>query len=141
MTNRMDWTEEQVVEAYGGQQQVEKVFRGLKDGDWLGWGPMYHWTDSKIRVHAFYCMLGISLLNYLHAQALRVCPRITMEQMKSELEGIYEFALLYPTQGEKGPHRTAKVQSKQTLTQQMLSEALGLHALSPNKVGKTKSRR
>ncbi len=52
MTNRMEWNEEQVVEAYGGQQQVEKVFRGLKDGDWLGWGPMYHWTDSKIRVNA-----------------------------------------------------------------------------------------
>ena len=141
MTNRIDWTEEQVVEAYGGQQQVEKVFRGLKDGDWLGWGPMYHWTDSKIRVHAFYCMLGISLLNYLHAQARRVCPRITVEQMKTELEGIYEFALLYPPQGEKGPHRTATVQSKQTLTQQMLSEALGLQALSPPKRGKTKSRR
>jgi len=141
MTNRVDWTEEQVVEAYGGQQQVEKVFRGLKDGDWLGWGPMYHWTDSKIRVHAFYCMLGISLLNYLHAQARRVCPRITVEQMKAELEGIYEFALLYAPQGEKGPHRTATVQSKQTLTQQMLSETLGLHALRPARVGKTKSRR
>jgi transposase len=141
MTNRMDWTEEQVIEGYGGQQQVEKVFRGLKDGDWLGWGPMYHWTDSKIRVHAFYCMLGISLLNYLHSLARRVCPRITVEQMKVELEGIYEFALLYPPQGEKGPHRTATVQSKQTLTQQMLSEALGLSELSPVKVGKTKSRR
>jgi len=141
MTNRMDWTEEQVVEAYGGRQQVEKVFRGLKDGDWLGWGPMDHWTDSKIRVHAFYCMLGISLLNYLHAQALRVCSRIAVQQMKSGLEGIYEFALLYPPQGEKGPHRTATVQSKQTFTQQILSEAPGLHALSPAQVGKTKSRR
>lgn len=141
MTNRMDWNEEQVVEAYGGQQQVEKVFRGLKDGDWLGWGPMYHWTDSKIRIHAFYCMLGISLLNYLHAQARRACPRITVEQMKVELEGIYQFALLYPPQGEKGPYRTAMVQSKQTLTQQMLSETLGLQALTPSQMGKTKSRR
>ena len=26
--------------------------------DWLGWGLMYHWTDSQIRVHAFYRMLG-----------------------------------------------------------------------------------
>ena len=52
MTNRLDWSAEHVVAAYGGQQHVEQVFRGLKDGDWLGWGPMYHWTDSKIRVHA-----------------------------------------------------------------------------------------
>jgi hypothetical protein len=48
-----------------------------------------HWIDSKIRVHASYCMLGISLLSYLHAQARRVCPQITVEQMKAELEGIY----------------------------------------------------
>jgi transposase len=139
MTNRMDWAEEQVVQSYGGQQEVEKVFRGLKDGDWLGWGPMYHWTDSKIRVHAFYCMLGISLLNYLHTQARRVCPRITVEQMKAELEQIYEFALLYPAQGEKGPHRTATVQSKKTFTQQILAETFGLQALSSTKVGKTNS--
>jgi len=100
---------------------------------------MYHWTDSKIRVHAFYCMLGISLLSYLHAQARRACPQITVEQMKAELEGIYQFALLYPPQGEKGPYRTATVDSKQTLTQKMLSEALGLATLMPKRVGKTKS--
>ncbi len=141
MTNRMDWTEEQVIDGYSGQQQVEKVFRGLKDGDWLGWGPMYHWTDSKIRVHAFYCMLGISLLSYLHAQARKVCPQITVEQMKAELEEIYQFVLLYPPQGEKGPYRTTTVQSKQTLTQQMLAEVLGLHELTATRVGKTNSRR
>src|SRR6516164_8766507 len=41
LTNRMDWTAEQVALGYSGQQQVERVFGGLKDGDWLGWGPMY----------------------------------------------------------------------------------------------------
>jgi hypothetical protein len=30
---------------------------------------MYHWTDRKIRIHAFYCMLGIPLLQHLHKQA------------------------------------------------------------------------
>jgi hypothetical protein len=68
LTNRLDWTAEQVVAGYSGQQEIERVFRGLKDGEWLGWGPMYHWTDSKIRIHAFYCMLGISLLQYLHRE-------------------------------------------------------------------------
>jgi len=70
LTNRMDWTAEQVVAGYAGQQQVERVFRGLKDGDWLGWGPMHHWTDRKIRIHAFYCMLGISLLQVVRPKPL-----------------------------------------------------------------------
>ena len=138
MTNRLDWTAEQVVAGYGGQQQVEKVFRGLKDGDWLNWGPMYHWTDSKIRVHAFYCMLGISLLNYLHAQAQKVCPQITVEQLKDELQDIRQYTLLYPPQGDKGPYRTATIQDKLTLTQTLLAQAIGLETLLTKKVGKTK---
>jgi transposase len=130
LTNRMDWTAEQVVNGYAGQQQVEQVFRGLKDGDWLGWGPLYHWTDSKIRIHAFYCMLGISLLKYIHKQSQSAWPGLTMEQMLDELRQIQQFVLLYPPQGEKGPQRAAVVRSKQTLPQQQLAKMLGLDDLA-----------
>lgn len=133
LTNRMDWTAEQVVNGYSGQQQVEQVFRGLKDGDWLGWGPMYHWTDSKIRIHAFYCMLGISLLKYIHKQSQSAWPGLTMEQMLDELRQIQQFVLLYPPQGDKGPRRAAVVRSKQTLPQQQLAKILGLDDLATQK--------
>jgi len=129
LTNRMDWTAEQVAMGYSGQQEIERVFRGLKDGDWLGWGPMYHWTDRKIRIHAFYCMLGISLLQHLHKQAQGAWDGISMEQLLEELGQIQQFVLLYPPQGEKGPNRIATVLSKQTLTQQALAKTLGLDQL------------
>src|SRR6266404_2764883 len=129
LTNRLDWTAEQVVAGYSGQQHIERVFRGLKDGDWLGWGPMYHWTDSKIRVHAFYCMLGISLLQYIHKKAETAWPGLSMEQLIEELRQIQQFTLLYPPQGEKGPNRVATVLSKQTLAQQSLADVLGLEQL------------
>lgn len=129
LTNRLDWTAEQVVAGYSGQQQIERVFRGLKDGDWLGWGPMYHWTDSKIRVHAFYCMLGISLLQHIHKKAEAAWSGLSTEQLLDELRQIQQFALLYPAQGEKGPNRVATVLSKQTLAQQSIAEELGLHTL------------
>ena len=115
--------------AYGGQQQVEQVFRGLKDGDWLGWGPMHHWTDSKIRVHAFYCMLGISLLKSLQKDAQAAWPGLSVEQLLDELRGIQQVVLLYPPQGEKGPCRTATVLTKQSLTQQLLTTTLALDRL------------
>lgn len=129
LTNRMDWTPEQVVAGYSGQQHIEQVFRGLKDGDWLSWGPMFHWTDSRIRVHAFYCMLGISLLRYVHKQASAVWPGLSVEQLIDELQQIQQFHLLYPAQGDKGPNRVATVLSKQSLTQQTLADALGLEQL------------
>jgi transposase len=126
LTNRMDWSAEQVVAGYSGQQQIERVFRGLKQGDWLGWDPMYHWTDRKIRIHAFYCLLGISLLQYVHKQAQAAWADLSIEQLLEELEQIKQFVLLYPPQGEKGPPRTAYVLSQQTLTQQALVKTLGL---------------
>jgi transposase len=129
ITNRMDWTAEQVVAGYGGQQDIERVFRGLKDGDWLHWGPMYHWTDRKIRIHAFYCMLGISLLHFLHKQAQAAWPGITMEELLHQLGEINQFVLLYPPQGEKGPARTATVLSNRTLVQQALVNTLGLEKM------------
>lgn len=129
LTNRMDWTAAQVISAYSDQHKIEQVFRGLKDGDWLGWGPMYHWTDSKIRVHAFYCMLGISLLQFVHRESQAVWSGLTVEKLLEELKQIQQFVLLYPPLGEKGPPRAATVLSKQTLPQQALADALGLEQL------------
>jgi transposase len=126
LTNRMNWNAEQVVAGYAGQQSIERVFRGLKDGDWLNWDPMHHWTDRKIRIHAFYCMLGISLLHHVHKQAQAAWADLSIEQLLEELEQIKQFVLLYPPQGEKGPARTAYVLSQQTLTQQALVKAFGL---------------
>jgi hypothetical protein len=128
LTNRLDWTAEQVVAAYAGQQQIERVFRGLKEGDWLNWQPLYHWTDSKSRVHAFYCLLGLSLLYYVHRQTRSFCPSITIEKLLEELEQIQQFVLLYPAQGA-GPDRTATVISTQSLIQKGLAETLGLQHL------------
>jgi transposase len=135
ISNRFDWTPEQIITAYSGQQHIEQVFRGLKDGDWLGWGPMYHWTDQKIRVHAFYCMLGISLLQYLRRQAEPAWPGLSIEQLLDQLRQIQKYNLLYPPQGEKGPNRLATVLSKQSLIQQALTKVLGLDQLCSTQRG------
>lgn len=129
LTNHRDWTAEQVVTAYSGQQHIEQVFRGLKDGHWLGWGPIYHWTDQKIRVHAFYCMLGISLLQVLRRQAEAAWPGLSTEDLLEQLRQIQKYTLLYPPQGEKVPNRVATVLSKQSLIQQKLAQELGLDQL------------
>ena len=91
---------------------------------------------AKIRIHAFYCMLGISLLRHVHRQAQPVLHReLSMEQLLEELRQIQQFVLLYPPQGDKGPNRTASVVSKQTLAQQALADALGLEQLRSTQRG------
>jgi hypothetical protein len=90
---------------------------------------MYHWTDRKIRIHAFYCMLGISLLQHMHKLAQAAWDGISMEQLLEELRQIQQFVLLYPPQGQKGPNRVTTLLSKQTLPQQALAKTLGLDQL------------
>ena len=128
VTNRRDWTAEQVVAASAGQQQMERVFRGLKEGDWLNWQPLHHGTESKIRVHAFYCLLGLSLLHDVHRQAQCFWTSITIEKLQEELEQIQQFVLLYRAQGA-GPYRIATVISTQNLIQKGLTKTLGLQQL------------
>ena len=68
MTNQLDWTAAQAP-ANSGQQHVEQVFRGSKDGEWLRRWRLHQWMDSKVRVRAFYYLLDMSLLQYLHRKA------------------------------------------------------------------------
>ena len=89
----------------------------------------YHWTDRKIRIRAFYCMLGISLLQHLHKRAQSAWNGISTEQLLEELRQMQQFVLLYAPQGDKGPNRVATVLSKQTLSQQALAQTLGLDQL------------
>lgn len=125
--NRLNWAAAQVVHAYSGQEHVERVFHGLRGGNWLGWGSLQHWTDSKIQVHAFFCMLGISLLHYLHKQVETVWPDLSMENLLDELRRMQQFELRYAGPGGKGKPRVETVLSKQTLAQQCLAQVLELN--------------
>jgi hypothetical protein len=70
-TDREDWPAAQVVWAYWGQGEAELVFRQLKDPEFLALRPQYHWTDQKIQVHSFCCVLGYLLGALVRREAQR----------------------------------------------------------------------
>ncbi|MHB8280097.1 MAG: IS1634 family transposase, partial [Candidatus Humimicrobiaceae bacterium] len=61
MTNRHDWDTASIIKAYHGQSKVENAFKNLKNPYHLSIKPQFHWTDQKIRVHFFICVLGYLL--------------------------------------------------------------------------------
>lgn len=65
ITDRSQWTTAQIVEAYRGQSRVEAAFRDLKDPGMLATRPQFHWTDQKLHVHAFMCVIGYLLVRLL----------------------------------------------------------------------------
>jgi transposase len=69
ITDRAEWTTAQIIEAYRGQSKVEAAFRDLKDPRMLATRPQFHWTDHKLHVHAFVCVMAYLLITLLHRRA------------------------------------------------------------------------
>ncbi len=127
-TNRADWSAERVALAYHGQAVIERQFRSMKEGEGSSWGPMFAWTDSKIRVHSFYCMLGLSLVNWLHRRTRDDHIDMSVEHMLEQLDGLQEVVLVYPS-STSGPKPTAKVDTRESLDQVQLIKTFGLDRL------------
>jgi len=70
ITNRHDWSTEEIILAYWGQADVEYMFKNLKNPYHFAFRPQYHWTDQKIQVHALICFIGflLSMLAYKRAR-------------------------------------------------------------------------
>ena len=51
------------------QVEAEADFRQLKDRHVVSFSPMFHWTDQKIRVHVFYCVVALAIAHLMRRQA------------------------------------------------------------------------
>jgi transposase len=130
-TDREDWPVVQVVAAYRSQADVEAGFRQLKDPKVVSFSPMFHWTDQKIRVHVFYCVLALAVAHLLRRQAAQAGITLSVRELLSTLAGIQETVLLY--QGERGRPRARHVLTEMDETQRRLYDLFGLHAYTPTR--------
>jgi len=71
-TNRHGWPTEEIIWAYWGQAEAELVFRQMKDPEFLALRPQFHWTDQKIEVHSFCCVMGYLLAALVRRHARRL---------------------------------------------------------------------
>ena len=69
MTDRHHWSTVDIIKAYYGQSFIEHTFKNLKDPYHLALNPQFHWTDQKIIVHYFGCVLGYLLSAIVWRQA------------------------------------------------------------------------
>jgi transposase len=122
-TDRDDWSSEQIVTAYRRLARTEQLFR-LSKGRSGPWWPMYHWTDSKVRVHALYCHFALLLLAILQFQLRQAGLTCRADRCLQRLARIQETRVLY-TNGA-----AERVLSHLDEEQGKLDEALGVTALA-----------
>ena len=60
-TSEVDLEDEKVEEHYKGLQEVEQVFRDLKD--LIDIRPVYHWIDRRVKTHIFLCLIAQVVLS------------------------------------------------------------------------------
>jgi transposase len=124
-----DWTCAQIVAAYRSQSEVEADFRQMKDHSVVGFSPMFHWTDQKIRVHAFYCVLALAVARLMARQADQAAMHISVRELLDTLAGIQETVLLYPSTG--GRPRARRMTTDMDATQHHLYDLFDLDAYAP----------
>ena len=131
-TNREQWTTADVVAGYRSQNGVESGFRQLKDPHVVSFGPMHHWTEQKIRVHVFYCVLALTIAHLMRRQAEHAGLHMSVRELLATLAGIEETVLLYHD-GGKGRPRAQRILTDMDPVQQQLAEIFDTGRYAPTR--------
>jgi transposase len=137
-TGRDEWTDEEIIAAYRAQARGENGFRQMKDREFASFSPAFHWTDQKLRVHAFYCTLALMIVSLIERQIRQAGIEQDELPLGSKLamrllSEINEVTLIYPPAGgRQGRPRARTTLAQMDDTQQQLYDALDLQTLAPN---------
>jgi transposase len=131
-TNRDTWTPAEVVAAYRSQSGVESGFRQLKDPHVVSFSPMHHWTDSKIRVHVFTCVLALTVAHLMRREAAQAGMPMSVAELMAALAGIQETVMLYHDGGPGRP-RAQRMLTDMDTTQRRLHDLFELERYAPKR--------
>ena len=128
-TDNAEWSDEQIVTAYRGQHHVENAFRQMKDVHYVSFRPARHWTDQKLMVHAFTCVLALLLCSLLRCKLARKDIHISIDRMLESLGTIREVQVLLSS--GRGRPRVRPTHSKLEPLAEQLFKALDLGRYLP----------
>ena len=88
VSDRKDWSTYEIIKAYREQDSIEKIFKSTKDPHHFSIRPQYHYTDQKIRVHIFCCLLGFTLASVLHKEIVNAGIDLSKNKILDNLRNI-----------------------------------------------------
>ena len=115
-TTNPDLTDDEIVFGYRGQHHVERAFRDMKDPCFIRFSPAFHRTDPMIRVHAFHCVLALTLLSLLHRQAVTAGIEISQRRLLWDLTRIKEITNYYAAHSGEAAGLGGRPRAERTLT-------------------------
>ena len=126
MTDRHDWPTAGIIQAFYGQAHVERAFKNLKNPYHLAVRPQFHWTDQKIAVHYFMCVLGYLMAAILLREAKNKAGFTgSMDTLLDALNSIRLAACISQT-GKRGKPRVTYQLEQLDEPQRHLAQALDI---------------
>jgi transposase len=134
-TDNDQWTTREIILGSRAQFHVENAFKQMKDPHWVRFSPAFHWTDQKLRVHAFYCILALTLAGLLQRKAAQAGVDMTIPTLFENLSEIREIINLYPPSGAstRGRFRAEYLIEETTPIQEKLCQIFDLKKISRSK--------
>ncbi|HHU75862.1 MAG TPA: IS1634 family transposase [Firmicutes bacterium] len=127
VTCRDEWSSKDIIAAYHGQSNVERVFKHFKNPYHNTVRPQYHWTDQKIKVHTFICVTGLLLSQLVWKKAEILGYTASVETIINELSKVRQAEIITVT-GLKGKAR------KEIQLEEMEPELEGMYTAMANTV-------
>jgi transposase len=124
-TTRGEWSDREIIEAYNGLGRIENVFKYLKNPFHLSMIPEFHWTDHKIKVHAFYCLIGLILTGLLYKKVKQKGIDIPPVKLLDKLENVREVLIIEDT-GSKGRPRARRQMEEMDKETKKLFETINI---------------
>lgn len=129
-TDNESWSTEEIILGSRAQSCVEDAFKEMKNPHWTSFSPAFHWTDQKLRVHCFYCLLSLTLSSLLARKSAQANIKLSTRALYEQLSDVTEVLNFHVADSGAGRPRIEYVLSERSSLQDKLCRLFNVYALS-----------
>ena len=129
-TDNESWSIKEIILGSRAQSYVEDAFKEMKNPHWTSFSPAFHWTDQKLRVHCFYCLLSLTLSSLLARKSAQANIKLSTHALYEQLADVTEVLNFHATDSGAGRPRIEYVLSERSSLQDKLCRLFDVYALS-----------
>jgi transposase len=89
ITDRADWSTDEIVRAALDRYKVEEAFRQSKNDDLVSMAPIRHWTDKTIRCHFLSCVIALTYLRLLELTLVEAGLPMTAQHCMESMRALH----------------------------------------------------
>ena len=101
VTDNINWSTEEIVQASLDRWIIEKEFRDTKSSNHISVQPIYHWTDNKVRCHLLTCVIALTMKRLLELKVEPYLGHVTAEKIIDQMRTLDSLLVWEP--GAKKP--------------------------------------